>query len=275
MGWRSWNLFGANVDQTLMEKQMDGLVSRSRLVDGVPTSLADLGYNDIGLDDNWQECGTYGPQGYTYHDAKGVPQVNRARFPNFNQMTSYGHSLGLTVGWYGNNCICQDHCTDVACYRGDVFATIQYGFDSIKLDNCGKETDLSMYALLFNSTGKSIMIENCHWGLTLPTATECPYNYYRTSTDIRANYSAVIRNLMTTVPLAKKGLSRPGCWAYPDMVCIVLCISCHLFHFLSLFQMFSSWRLVVLPVRVDLLMLVSPSPSHALTLARGALFHLR
>ena len=28
MGWRSWNLFGANVNQALMEKIMDGVAAR-------------------------------------------------------------------------------------------------------------------------------------------------------------------------------------------------------------------------------------------------------
>ena len=60
MGWRSWNLYGANVNQQLMMDQMDGMVARDLSVDGVLTSLSDLGYNDVGLDDNWQECGTYG-----------------------------------------------------------------------------------------------------------------------------------------------------------------------------------------------------------------------
>ena len=35
---------------------------------------------------------------------------------------------------------------------------------SIKLDGCGQERDLTLYAALFNATGKSVMIENCHWG---------------------------------------------------------------------------------------------------------------
>ncbi len=29
------------------------MVSRSRSVNGVPTSLRDLGYSDVGLDDAW------------------------------------------------------------------------------------------------------------------------------------------------------------------------------------------------------------------------------
>ena len=38
MGWRSWNLFGAAVDQRLMERVMAAIVDRSRLVDRAPTS---------------------------------------------------------------------------------------------------------------------------------------------------------------------------------------------------------------------------------------------
>ena len=43
VGWRSWNLYGEDVDQELMIRVMDGMVSRTRTVDGVPTSLCDLG----------------------------------------------------------------------------------------------------------------------------------------------------------------------------------------------------------------------------------------
>ena len=42
LGWRSYNAFGGNVNQPLMEAMMDAMVDRSRLVDGTPTSLADL-----------------------------------------------------------------------------------------------------------------------------------------------------------------------------------------------------------------------------------------
>lgn len=48
-GWRSWNLFGLHVNQTLMIEVMDAMVLRNRSVDGVPTSLFDLGYIDVGL----------------------------------------------------------------------------------------------------------------------------------------------------------------------------------------------------------------------------------
>ena len=120
-----------------MMAQMALIANRSRTVDGVPTALSDLGYTDVGLDDNWQSCGSYGPKGYSFHDVNGRPVVNQNRFPDFIAMTNFAHSLGLTAGWYGNNCICSDHCSDLECYQGDVDAAIDYGFDSIKRESCG------------------------------------------------------------------------------------------------------------------------------------------
>lgn len=226
MGWRSWNLYGANVNQQLIEKIMDGMVTKSRMVDGVPTSLCDLGYCDVGLDDNWQTCTKSNK--YNFHTDAGSPVVNTDRFPNMAAMTAHAHTLGLTAGMYYNNCICSDNkCgngnwtgpdTDPKCYVGDVDALVYFGFDSVKLDGCSNQRDLNLWAKLFNESGRSIMIENCHWGRTLPTLDWCPWNFYRTSGDVRARYASVVANLQTTVPLAAKGLSRPGCWAYPDML---------------------------------------------------------
>ena len=226
VGWRSWNLYGANVNQELIEGIMDGMQSRKRMVDGKPTSLCDLGYCDVGLDDNWQQCSKYGKDAFTYHDEAGFPVVNKARFPDFIKMTDHAHSLNLTSGWYLNNCICSDHCgdrkdqseTNPKCYNGDVAALIEFGFDSVKLDGCGAQRDLNVWADLMNKSGKAIMIENCHWGGTVPNATWCPWNFFRTSGDVRASYGSIVGNLQTTVQWATKGLSRPGCWAYPDML---------------------------------------------------------
>ena len=149
-GWRSWNLYGANVNQPLIESIMDGMVEKKRSVDGVPTSLCDLGYCDVGLDDNWQACGSKdAAPGMKYHDVAGNPLVNYDRFPSFNNMTTHAHGLGLTSGWYGNNCICGDHCKDAAeCdaqIKGDVDAFVKYNFDSWKLDGCGGEKDLVLF----------------------------------------------------------------------------------------------------------------------------------
>lgn len=144
--------------------------------------------------------------------------VNKQRFPDMKNMTDYAHSLGLRAGWYGNNCICNDKCNSESCYQGDVSALIAFGFDAVKLDGCGAEYNLDLWASLINETGKAIETENCHWGATLPNATWCPWNFYRTSGDVSANFGSVMGNLETVPPLADKNLSTPGCWAYPDML---------------------------------------------------------
>lgn len=77
------------------------------------------------------------------------------------------------------------------------------------------QLDLQKWADFIDATGQSILIENCHWGITVPHGDWCPWNYYRTSGDVRASYDSVVSNLMTTIRFAKQGLSYPGCWSYP------------------------------------------------------------
>ena len=102
MGWRSWDLYGANVNQSLLQRSMDGMVARKRKVDGVLTSLCDLGYCDVGLDDNWQDCKA--GHKYSYHDDSGIPIVNRERFPDMIAMTSYAHKLLGAQSIYNRFC---------------------------------------------------------------------------------------------------------------------------------------------------------------------------
>merc|ERR1719235_382013 len=222
MGWRSWNLYGANVNQKLITGIMDGMVKRSRMVDGKPTSLCDLGYCDVGLDDNWQNCNA-GTGGNHYHDDDGNPIINYDRFPDMKKMTDHAHSLGLTAGWYGNNCICKDsNSGDRKFYEGDAKALRDFGFDGYKLDGCGSQTDMQLWDDVFKADGgPPVMVENCHWGSKVPyepNRTWCPWNFYRTSGDVRASYSSVIGNLNSVTKFSSRNLSYPGCWAYPDML---------------------------------------------------------
>lgn len=227
-GWRSWNQFGTGINQKLIEAQYEALAGRSRKVDGVPTSLLDLGYSSAGIDDGWQKCNS-GPGGIGYHDAKGFPNVDTDKFPDIKAMTAKARSLGITPGWYGNNCACKETRSTCAlnssdlCFAGDVAATIEFGFGSVKLDSCGIERNITLFAELFNRTGKSVMIENCHNGNPIVPIREggdkvdCPMNFFRTSGDIRPQWGSILSNLMTT-PTYNGGLTGPGCWGYPDML---------------------------------------------------------
>jgi alpha-galactosidase len=200
-------------------KILSGMVSRSRMVDGKPTSLLDLGYRDAGIDNGWQ---SRTGEKFVYHDNSGNPIVMLDRFPNMTNMTTHAHSLGLTMGWYGNNCMSPEKLAPPEMYQGDVKALVKFGFDGIKLDSCGAEEDLSLFANLINATNRPMVIENCHQGHTVPNETWCPFNIYRTSGDISVGYGRIIGNLRTTAKFAQSGLSRPGCWAYPDQLMLGL-----------------------------------------------------
>jgi alpha-galactosidase len=240
MGWRSWNCYHGAVNQTLMEGIMDRMAERTRLVDGVPTSYADLGYANCGLDDNWQACGA-GVSG-SFHDAAGNPLVNSKTFPSMKGMTDHGHALGLRVGWYMNNCICPEHewtgnqtYIDMHMARS-AQAVADMGFDGLKLDGCGQFRNLTQWYALLNATGRPILVENCHWGGTVPGDTsgdgpcsgtgsaagpvsDCPYNFFRTSGDISNSWASMTRNLASTTKFqGDPPLARPGTWAYPDMM---------------------------------------------------------
>ena len=76
------------------------LVKKQTFGGGKPTSLCDLGYCDVGLDDHWQMCGSPdAAPGMHYHDKDGNPIVNKVVFPDLKAMADHAHSLKLTSGW--------------------------------------------------------------------------------------------------------------------------------------------------------------------------------
>ena len=70
----------------------------------------------------------------------------------------------------------------------------------MKLDNCGVERDLNLWSNLIAARGAKIETENCHWGGTIPNATWCPWNFYRTSGDVRANFPSIMGNRTLRAP---------------------------------------------------------------------------
>ena len=65
LAWRSWNAFKSDINQSIIEAQIDALVS---------SGLVAAGYVEIGIDEGWEGCGR-GVNG-SYHDADG--KVSRA-----------------------------------------------------------------------------------------------------------------------------------------------------------------------------------------------------
>ena len=152
LGWRSWNFFACEIDAATFERQIDALVDRSRTVAGHATSLADLGFDTVGIDDCWQDCMSPDSLNGSYHDANGNPLVDKQRFPDMRALSDYGKVRGIKLGWYGNNCpetlgpgrgprFCGEHGKLERDWplalKGDVAALLVANFSSIKLDNPG------------------------------------------------------------------------------------------------------------------------------------------
>jgi alpha-galactosidase len=176
-GWRTWNQFGGDISQELMESMMDRLTDRSRMVDGKPTSLLDLGYSRLGMDDNWQACGT-GING-SFHDAAGNPLWNTSLFPDVKAMNAKAHTLGLKSDWYLNNCICGEKGKLDAGFvlEGNARALVELGFDGTKFDGCGQDRNVSAFMELvekFADGARPITMEDCNddpdWDRGIPDA---------------------------------------------------------------------------------------------------------
>lgn len=235
MGWRSWNTYYASIDATKISAQIDALAAMRDKATGAPSatgtvSLLSLGYASIGIDEGWEGCGL-GVNG-TVHYVNGTPAVNPQRFPDMPGLVAYGHSVGVKMGFYLNGCGCNEKVERRINYEGDVRATVAWGFDGVKIDSCGAQKNMTLYGALINASGKALVVENCHQGRNITDGGDpdqmgpgwCPYNLFRTSGDIVNLWDRVMSNLMTVAPFLAVGkgrstpLSRPGCWAYPDML---------------------------------------------------------
>jgi alpha-galactosidase len=235
MGWRSWNAFLGTVNDTIVRSVADCMVRRKRTVDGLPTSLADLGYHRVGIDDGWQACNRGQRESYHAHD--GTPLVNESRFPDLKGLVAYGHAAGLFMDFYHINCICMDTYTlhtnatwAHLSWIGNVQQLRRAGFDGVKIDNCGDDDGAGfaeMVRQIQNAGGKPLLIENCNQGhglgppRGLPTSDGwCNFHMFRTGGDIGPSFDNVMAKLQRTTPFQDLDhpISRPGCWAFPDML---------------------------------------------------------
>ena len=245
MAWRSWNAYHTDMNQSLIMAVVDELVKER--AGGV--SLKSLGYDMVGIDEGWEGCG----QGvnHTQHYVNGTPAVDLVKFPDLKGLVDYGHSKGVKMGFYLNGCACGERAEHLLNYEGDVNFTHNLGFDGVKIDSCGAQRNMTLYAQLFNKTGRPIVIENCHQGQNFTDGGDpnqmgpgwCPYNLFRTSGDIINVWDRVIENLMSVTqflthksgpgapPVSRPAeppiyfppsgpggagtspASRPGCWA--------------------------------------------------------------
>ena len=239
MGWRSWNCMLQNVSQERILAQVEALIERRN----GRASLLELGYSHLGIDDGWQACGT--GFNHSFHDANGRPLVNLTRFPSIKSMNDLAHEKGVKMGWYGNNCGCNEmqQFGDIGGHVSqDTHATAELGFDGLKVDGCGPSQNILQWTEALNATGRPVLLEDCltkryssriggsseipedQWPYTLEEIFErCPGNFFRLGKDVAPQFYSTVYNLIFTqnlsAPYNAKGKgSRPGCWTYNDML---------------------------------------------------------
>ena len=111
-----------------------------------------------------------------------------------------------------------------------------------------------------------MLLENCHngprtgspaaqspFGPFAPTQDWCPFHMYRSSGDIRPKWGSILSNLQTIPPLAAANLSRPGCWAYPDMLEVGISEDgAAVLNFTEARTHFGAWAIVSAPLVIGL-----------------------
>ncbi len=157
MGWNSWNKFGCDVSEKLIEEMADALVA---------TGMKDAGYQYLVIDDCWQ----------VRRDAEGRIVPDPDRFPSgMKALADYVHGKGLKFGLYSDagTGTCQKRPGSKDHEAIDARTYAEWGVDYLKYDWCnaeGQDTRDS-YARMsraLRSSGRPIVFSICEWGSTKP-----------------------------------------------------------------------------------------------------------
>lgn len=214
LGWRSYNAFGGKINQSQMTSMMDEMVKKRSSTVGAPLmSLLDLGYKHVGLDGGWNYCF---PENHTFHWASDGRPVWNAGFPDPKAMVEKAHALGLSPGWYLNNCGCAENSFDDAMaekvMRGSVRMLAEQGWDGVKFDSCSQMHNLTRWAELINATGRPVLIENCHQGAYTPGMRQ--WQGYLKNGSSYAHFLGMFFSMASATPLPK--ISFDACRARCD-----------------------------------------------------------
>jgi Alpha-galactosidase len=165
MGWASWNQFGVKIDENVIKKQADVMVS---------SGLAAAGFRYLNIDDGFFN-GRY-PDGTLRIDSVKFPQGMR-------QLVDYIHSKGLKAGFYseaGENTCGSQYSGQPGGVGGGMYSHDQqdadlffktWDFDFLKVDYCGglkqkldEQTRYTQIRQAIDHTGRTNVNYNvCRW----------------------------------------------------------------------------------------------------------------
>jgi len=209
MGWNSWNLFAGRIDDQTVRTMADALVS---------SGMRDAGYIYLNIDDTWEGV----------RDAQGNLQSNH-KFPDMKALADYVHSKGLKLGIYSGPGprTCAGYPASYGHEEQDAKTWATWGVDYLKYDWCSARNIYKNDALqpvyqkmgdALRETGRPMVYSLCEygWGNVEQWGPAVGGNLWRTTGDIRDDWSSMIENVEKQVPTAP--FARPGHWNDPDML---------------------------------------------------------
>ncbi len=209
MGWNSWNLFAGRIDDQTVRTMADAMVS---------SGMRDAGYIYVNIDDTWEGV----------RDAQGNLQSNH-KFPDMKALAEYVHSKGLKLGIYSSPGprTCAGYPASYGHEEQDAKTFAAWGIDYLKYDWCSAGSIYKPASLqpvyqkmgdALQSTGRPIVYSLCEYGMgsVEKWGPEVGGNLWRTTGDIRDEWSSMIANVEKQVPTAP--YAGPGHWNDPDML---------------------------------------------------------
>lgn len=207
MGWNSWNKFGCNINEDLIIRTIDEIVS---------SGLYAAGYNYINLDDCWQ---------ISRDESTGEIQVDSTLFPHgMKYLADYAHSKGLLFGLYSDAGYktCAGRPGSLGYEEIDAKTYASWGVDYLKYDNCYTDGSIPevRYPVMrdaLNASGRTIFYSMCEWGVNDPaTWAKEVGNSWRTTGDICDTWNSMIN--IADINNKWADYAGPGGWNDPDML---------------------------------------------------------
>lgn len=206
MGWNSWNKFNCDVNEELIMKMADAMIS---------SGMKDAGYEYIVVDDCWQVS----------RDENGNIQHDTQRFPHgIKYLADYIHSKGLKFGIYSDAGIktCQGRPGSRGYEFQDAKTYASWGVDYLKYDWCntGTQDAKASYSIMRDAlyaAGRPIVFSICEWGKSRPWEWAQEVGHlWRTTGDIVDRWDAMIDIVDKQRDLGP--YSGPNHWNDPDML---------------------------------------------------------
>jgi alpha-galactosidase len=218
LGWNSWNVWAAQVDDAKVRAAADAMVS---------TGLAAQGYAYINIDDAWE--------GQRIADGE---ITSNDKFPDMKALTDYVHSKGLKIGLYsspGPRTCQQRFAGSYQHEEQDARTWAKWGFDYIKYDWCsysdvetarertplaGLKKPYEVMRAALDKLDRDFVYSLCQygWGSVWEWGDEVGGNLWRVTGDITDTWPS-----MSGIGFQQTGHEKyagPGHWNDTDMLVV-------------------------------------------------------